>query len=91
MQTVIVLSVLSLVAAVTAFGAASTPAESLEATAAHPYSQFFLVGGKQVDAATAIVQALNGREAFKCAAVVAKVSATGTSIGIKNVKKPRKN
>jgi ABC-type phosphate transport system substrate-binding protein len=70
---------------------ANTPADALETAPTAKYSQFFLVGGKQVDAATAIVQALNGREAFKCTSVTAKVSASGTSIGIKAIKKPRKN
>lgn len=74
-----------------AAGSAGTPAESIEPVSKVPYSQFFLVGGKQVDAATAIVQALNGREAFKCTSVTATVSKAGTSIAIKNVKKPKKN
>ncbi len=62
-------------------------------TTAHAgdYKQFFLVGGKQTDAQAAIVATMKGQEAFKCQSVEFKVSKAGTSIGLKNIKKPKAN
>lgn len=53
------------------------------------YEQFFLVNGQKVPPAAAIIAALNGKPTFKCVSVESKVSKTGTSIGIKNVKKTK--
>ncbi len=86
------LSLFALLLAATAANAApKTPESALESASATPYKQFFLVGGKQTDAATAIVQALNGQPAYKCVSVTAAISKAGTSIAIKNVKKPKAN
>jgi hypothetical protein len=54
------------------------------------YKQFFLVNGAQATAEQAILASLRGAEAYKCTSVEAKVSKAGTSIGLKNIKKPRK-
>jgi hypothetical protein len=53
------------------------------------YKQFYLVNGKEVAAETAILASLKGGEAYRCVSVESKVSKSGTSIGIRNVKKPR--
>lgn len=53
------------------------------------YKQFYLVNGKEVAAETAILASLKGAEAYRCQSVEAKVSKAGTSIGIRNVKKPK--
>lgn len=84
----VVLVVLSALYAAAAFSA--TPAESLSTKNSTPYKLFYLVGGKETDAATAIIQSLNGRPAYKCVSVSASVSKSGTSIAVKNVKKPAK-
>lgn len=60
-----------------------------KAAHAAEYKQFFLVNGKETVAEKAIIAALNGQEAFKCVSVEAKVSKAGTSIGLKNLKKPK--
>lgn len=70
------ITVLSLLAAVAA-AAADNPA----------YKQFYLVSGKQVSAETAILASLKGNEAYRCVSVESKLSKSGTSIGIRNVKK----
>jgi hypothetical protein len=51
------------------------------------FKQFFLVNGKQVNAETAILASLKGSESFKCTAMQAKVSKSGASIGLKQIKK----
>lgn len=53
------------------------------------YSQFYLVNGAKVSAEAAILASMKGTEAFKCTSVQYAVSKTGTSIGIKAVKKPK--
>lgn len=53
------------------------------------YKQFFLSNGKNVSAQQAILDSLrNESDVFKCTSVVAMPSKSGTSIGLKNVKKP---
>lgn len=59
-----------------------------QAHAATAYEQFFLLDGKKVPSEAAIMGAIQGKAAFRCQAVEAKVSKSGTSIGIRNVKKP---
>ncbi len=59
-------------------------------THAAEYKQFFLNdSGRQLDNAEAIIEAANGKNVYKCNSVEFKVSKTGTSIGVKNVKKPK--
>lgn len=54
------------------------------------YKQFFLTAsGKQIDNTEAIMSAAQGGEVYKCQSVEFKVSKSGTSIGLKNVKKPK--
>jgi hypothetical protein len=55
------------------------------------YAQFYLVNGAKVSAETAILASMKGTEAYKCNSVEFKVSKAGTSIGIRNVKKPKAN
>lgn len=45
--------------------------------------------GSRLDPAQAILAALKGGQVYKCQSVEAKVSKSGTSIGIKAVKKPK--
>jgi len=63
---------------------------STVAFSAPTYSQFYLMNGKQVNAQEAIIASLKGSEAFLCKSVAASVSKSGTSIGIKAIKKPAK-
>lgn len=64
----------------------------LLSTSAHAskYEQFYLVGSRRVSAEEAILASMKGSEAFKCTAVEAKVSKAGTSIGMRQVKRPVK-
>lgn len=56
------------------------------------YKQFFLTeSGKQIDNTEAIMSAAQGTQVYKCQSVEFKVSKSGTSIGLKNVKKPKSN
>lgn len=55
------------------------------------YDMFYLVNGNKVAAETAILASLKGTPAYRCVAVESKVSKAGTSIGIRNVKKPKSN
>lgn len=91
MRYILVSLIAAIATSLTAYSAPSSPATALDSTPKHPFKQFYLVGGHEVDPATAIVQSLSGREAYKCTAVVAMVSKSGTSIGVKNIKKPAKN
>ncbi len=59
------------------------------ATAAPSYKLFFISNGKTIAAEDAIMAASRGNEVYKCQAVEAKVSKSGTSIGLKNIKKPK--
>lgn len=45
--------------------------------------------GNKLDTTEALLQATKGEEIFKCQTVEYKVSKSGTSIGLKNVKKPK--
>jgi hypothetical protein len=60
---------------------------SIPANAAR-YEQFYLVNGSKSSAQEAILASLKGQEAFKCTAMEAKVSKAGTSIGMRQVKRP---
>lgn len=54
------------------------------------YKQFYITAsGAQVDATEAIMSAAKGESVYKCQSVEFKVSKSGTSIGLKNVKKPK--
>lgn len=63
---------------------------SLAANAAE-YKQVYLIDGKAVPSEQAIMAALKGTEVLKCTTVEAKVSKSGTSIGLRNIKKPKKD
>jgi hypothetical protein len=59
---------------------------------ASDFKQFFVDGsGKKLDAAQAINASLKGSEILKCQTVEAKVSKSGTSLSLHNVKKPKKD
>lgn len=45
--------------------------------------------GRQVSAEEGILKAAGGEEVLKCQTVEAKVSKSGTSISLKNIKKPK--
>lgn len=62
---------------------------SLPVHAATDYEMFYLVNGKKSSAEEAIIASLKGAEAFKCVSVESKVSKAGTSIGLRQVKKPK--
>lgn len=64
---------------------------SLQANAAVNYKQFYLVNGKQSEMSQALMAAINGQEVVKCQTVEAKVSKSGTSISMRNIKKPKLN
>ena len=51
------------------------------------YRQTFIVNGHEMSAEQAITAAFQGKNVMRCQAVEAKVSKTGTSIGLKNVKR----
>lgn len=51
------------------------------------YKMFYLVNGAKASAEQAIIASLKGAETFKCQSVESKVSKSGTSIGIRNVKR----
>ena len=53
------------------------------------FKQIFTINGSQATAQEAIIAAANGKEVMKCQTVEFKVSKSGTSIGLKNVKKPK--
>lgn len=67
-----------------------TAAPAFAANTAPKYEQFFLVDGKRTDSGEqAIMAAIRGSAAYKCQTVEAKLSKSGTSVGLRNVKKPR--
>lgn len=55
------------------------------------YRQVFLSNGRELTPEQAIVASMKGAEVLKCQSAEFKVSKSGTSIGIRNVKKPHKN
>lgn len=61
---------------------------TLNANASTEYKQYFQSNGKIVSAEEAITSSLKGSEVYRCQSVEAKVSKAGTSIGLKNVKRP---
>lgn len=56
---------------------------------ASEYSMFYTINGKQVETSEALLRSLKGEEVFKCQTVEAKTSKSGTSIGLRNVKKKK--
>ena len=61
---------------------------SLNASAAE-YRQYYVSGGKQIEVSDALLRAMRGEEVVKCQTVEAKPNKKGTSIGLRNVKKPK--
>lgn len=57
------------------------------------YKQIYLdsSSGRQMEAHEAILAAVKGQTVYKCQTVEAKISKSGTSIGVRNVKKPKAN
>lgn len=85
MRTMLMIVTLSLTFAVAAVAAGDNP----------NYKAFFLVGSKRIDikkegnpqTQEALLAAVRGQEVYRCQTVEAKLSKSGTSIGIRNVKK----
>lgn len=54
------------------------------------YKSFYLDNnGNRMEASNAIIEAVKGDTVFKCQVIEAKISKSGTSIGIKSVRKPK--
>lgn len=47
----------------------------------------YLLNGKEITPEQALLASVKGEQVFKCQLVEAKVSKTGTSIGLRNVKR----
>ena len=60
---------------------------SVSANAAE-FKQYYISGGKTVETSEALLRALRGEEVVKCQTVEAKPNKKGTSIALRNVKKP---
>jgi len=59
-------------------------------TQAADYDLIYITkSGSKIDATSAILKASEGEVVYKCQTVEAKVSKSGTSISIKNIKKPK--
>lgn len=84
-------TILSVLALVSSLSASIVFAADSPAPAGAKYEQFFLLNGKRVSGEEAIMGSIKGTPAFKCNAVQATVSKSGTSVGIRAVKKPRVN
>lgn len=56
---------------------------------ASEYRMYYSIGGKQVETSEALLRSLKGEEVMKCQTVEAKASKSGTSIGMRNVKKKK--
>lgn len=61
---------------------------SVSANAAE-YSQVYFVGTKEIPVSEALIRAMRGEQVMKCNAVEAKPNKKGTSISLRNAKKPR--
>lgn len=59
------------------------------AAVAAEYEQFYVVNGKKVSAEEAVLASVKGSQAYKCTAVEAKVSKAGTSIGLRQIPRPK--
>lgn len=60
------------------------------AQASQEYKLIYLNSGfKQIEATQALLEATKGNEVYKCQTVSAKVGKTGTSISLKQNKKPK--
>lgn len=53
------------------------------------YGMYYTIGGKTVETGEALLRSLKGETVFKCQTVEAKPNKKGTSIGLRNVKKPK--
>jgi hypothetical protein len=53
------------------------------------FELFYLVGNSRMSADSAIIQSIKGETVYKCQSVETKVSKSGTSVSLKNVKKPK--
>ena len=54
------------------------------------YSLIYMTSnGRQIESHDAILAAVKGETVYKCQTVEAKISKSGTSIGVRNVKKPK--
>ena len=62
---------------------------SISASQAADQKIFYQSKGETIKAERAILAAMRGDEVYKCQTVEAKVSKSGTSIGLKNVKKKK--
>ena len=58
------------------------------ANAADP-KPVYLVGTEEVSVSEALIRSLKGEQVSKCVPVEAKASKSGTSIGLRNVKKKK--
>lgn len=56
---------------------------------ASEFKQYYISGGKTVETSEALLRALRGEEVVKCQTVEAKPNKKGTSISLRNVKKPK--
>ncbi len=72
-----------------AVGLTGSLAGAQEAINPQEYKQVYLVGGRETNAAEAIVAAVKGESVLKCQSVQATISKSGTSLSVKNVKKPK--
>ena len=62
---------------------------TLSANAASPYEMYYTDGNAKMTAEKALVESIKGTPIYKCQSVDFKVSKTGGSISLKNVKKPK--
>ena len=62
---------------------------SISASQAADQKIHYTSKGQTLNAQAAILAAMRGEEVYKCQTVEAKVSKSGTSIGLKNVKKTK--
>lgn len=64
---------------------------SVAASAATEYKMFYtLSNGKVISNEEALVDAMKGTPVYKCQSVEAKVNKSGSSISVRNVKRPSK-
>lgn len=78
------------IASLIAIGARIVHAAPSEAVRPVEYEQYYLdSSGNRVTPSDAILGAVRGEKMVKCQTVEAKISKAGTSIGVRNVKKPK--
>lgn len=62
----------------------------LKANAAVQFDQFYTdASGKRIESSEALISSVRGQTIYKCQTVETKLSKSGNSIGIHNVKKPK--